>query len=70
MLKSFIQFTLDKWELFMDIGSAGQALWAKLEIIVIDIEFNWREEMILKHYVTYQKILFHVYNNINNKFSL
>ena len=37
----------------MDRGSAGQALWAKLEIIVIDIEFNWREEMMLKHYVTY-----------------
>ena len=29
----------DKWELLMDRGSAGQALWAKLEIIVIDIEF-------------------------------
>ena len=24
----------------MDIGSSGQALWAKLEIIVIDIEFQ------------------------------
>ena len=24
----------------MDRGSAGQALWAKLEIIVIDIEFQ------------------------------